>query len=171
MSNHFLILKDAIIVDIDGTLTTDPLTIPLSEDVRQSKDAFLKSCGYYNQEHPRIKQIKLRENVINLIGLHMLKGVVPIFLTAREEARENINNGSRYNTYKYLLDIFHHFGYIDSNQLLMRTYNDFSPNYEVKESLYNEYIKNRFNVLFCLEDEEKNCEMFRKNGLLVLKVQ
>ena len=170
MPNNFYIKNDAIIVDIDGTLTKDSLLIDIGDvNPREDRDFYLKKYSWYNQNVPPCSTVPLREPVVEIVKREMRRGVIPFFVTAREDAIDATNGSTRKNTLDYLRFIFSGLT-IAEEQLLMRTYNDFSPNYEVKEEIYNKYIKGRYNVLYCLEDEEKNVEMFRKNGLLVLQI-
>lgn len=53
----------------------------------------------------------------------------------------------------------------------MREENDLRPNYEVKEQILKEQILPFYDVLFALDDEDNNVEMFRKNGIVVLQVK
>lgn len=47
---------------------------------------------------------------------------------------------------------------------------DNRPNHEIKREIYENYIKDKFDVVFCLDDDEKCCEMYKSFGLPVLKV-
>lgn len=162
--------RKVIIVDIDGTITDDSLLIPYpTGNSRKDRNKFYKEMKYYN--HVYCKHIKPIYEIVDLINKLQKQDIIPLFVTAREDTHNGI---IRENTLAFLRSLFTQ-GlnnlYVRDSQLLMREENDLRPNYEVKEDLYNKYIKDYFQVLFCLEDEENNVEMFRKNGLLVLQVK
>lgn len=52
--------------------------------------------------------------------------------------------------------------------LLMRGKNDFRPAVEVKQDLYEEHIKNKYNVLAVFDDDSRVIEMFRAKGINTL---
>src|SRR5574343_175542 len=60
---------------------------------------------------------------------------------------------------------------IEYSKLLMRKNNDYRDDTIVKEELYNEYIKNKYNVLFVLDDRTKVVRMWRSLGLKCLQVE
>lgn len=150
--------KSAIIIDIDGTLTRDPLLI--DDKSRDGRDIFYQKIDNYL----RVKK-ELIKPVVDLVK-HLFYSTVQVtflFLTAREDKYE-----IRKNTLEFLREeIF----YIDDDSLYMREENDLQPNYKVKEQILKEQILPNYDVLFALDDEDKNVEMFRKNGILVLQVK
>lgn len=166
MTNSFYKLGEAIVVDIDGCITDNSLMIPFpTGNARKDRDKFYRQVKYYDMW--KCDKIKPLMPVINLVyALRMNENITPIFITAREDT---CNGKIRKNTLDFLRE---HIGFgIQNSQLLMREENDLRPNYEVKQDLYNKYVKDRFNVLFALDDEENNVEMFRKNGVLALHVK
>jgi hypothetical protein len=40
----------------------------------------------------------------------------------------------------------------------------------VKEEIYNDYIKDKYNVLAVFDDRDRVCDMWRRIGLLCLQV-
>lgn len=150
--------KSAIIVDIDGTLTRDPLLI--DDKSREGRDVFYQKIDNYL----RVKKELIRP-VVDLVK-HLYRSTVDInflFLTAREDKYE-----IRKNTLEFLREEMF---YLYNDSLYMREENDLRPNYEVKEQILKEQILPNYDVLFALDDEDHNVEMFRRNGILVLQVK
>lgn len=59
---------------------------------------------------------------------------------------------------------------ISFHQLLMRSQGDMRPDEIVKKELYEEHIKDKYNVDFILDDRNKVVKMWRSLGLKVLQV-
>lgn len=105
-------------------------------------------------------------------------GVICLFLTGRPE---------RYfqTTQKWLLD--HHL-FNQGDRLLMRpdysmepvlcgdivgqrrVEGDYRPAHVVKAEIYAREIQGKYEVMFCLDDDELCCEMYKSLGLQVLRV-
>lgn len=151
--------QKAIIVDIDGTLTRDPLLI--DDKSREGRDIFYQKIDNYF-----VVELELIKPVVELIKLvYFMAGHIKIiFLTARED-RYDIRENTLDFLKKYVI------GRINDEQLLMRPYDDLRPNYEVKEQILKEQILPNYDVLFALDDEDNNVETFRKNGIIVLQVK
>jgi hypothetical protein len=47
---------------------------------------------------------------------------------------------------------------------------DHRPSHIVKQEIYEREIKGRYDILFCLDDNEECCEMYNELGLTVLRV-
>jgi predicted kinase len=60
--------------------------------------------------------------------------------------------------------------YIPYDYLIMRKSNDFRPDEIVKKEMYEEYIKDKYYVLYVLDDRDKVVKMWRELGLLCLQV-
>lgn len=108
--------QKAIIVDIDGTLTRDPLLI--NDKSREGRDIFYQKID----EYLCVKK-ELIKPVVELVQwLHFSSPSINIFfLTAREDKYK-----IRENTLEFLRDkIF----YVSEKNLLMRNDNDLRPNY------------------------------------------
>lgn len=54
--------------------------------------------------------------------------------------------------------------------LFMRSTGDFRKDSIVKEELYNNYVKNNYNVLFVLDDRDRVVKMWRDLGLTCFQV-
>ena len=68
---------------------------------------------------------------------------------------------------EYWLD-FHNVPY---DELIMRKDKDFRPDNEAKKDLYEEYIKDKFEIEFVLDDRDRVVKMWRELGLRVLQVE
>ena len=53
----------------------------------------------------------------------------------------------------------------------MRKDKDFRPDNEAKKDLYEEYIKDKFEIEFVLDDRDRVVKMWRELGLRVLQVE
>jgi FMN phosphatase YigB (HAD superfamily) len=82
-----------------------------------------------------------------------------IFVTGRP-------SNHRYETY---LKLNAHLSKKQCSNLLMRLEGDFREDYIVKEEIYNEYIKDNYDVLFALDDRSQVVKMWRKNGIVCLQ--
>lgn len=149
--------QKAIIVDIDGTLTRDPLLI--DDKSREGRDVFYQKIDNYL----RVK-LELIKPIVYLVQYFKAFNIEPIFLTAREDKYE-----IRLNTLKFLKSKV--ITQANNKNLFMRAENDLRPNYEVKEQILKEKILPYYDVLFALDDEDNNVEMFRRNGIVVLQVK
>jgi len=59
---------------------------------------------------------------------------------------------------------------IPYDELCMRTHKDNRPDDIVKEELYNQYVRDKYNVLFVLDDRNRVVDMWRKIGLRCFQV-
>jgi hypothetical protein len=122
----------AIICDIDGVLIENP-------DWNGDLETFYKNIldGVGN------------EWCIYLLKGLVLQGIKILFVTARNER-------CRRQT-KMQLDFWFGCRY----ELFMRGEDDIREDYLVKQDYIDE-IKRKYDVLFCIDDNPKNCEMFFK---------
>lgn len=95
----------------------------------------------------------------DLIIALKFSGITPVFITARSEEIENITRMSIIGC----LDTVN-FG------LYMRKLGDKRPSDLVKEEILHDEVLPSYAVLFALDDDIKNCEMYAKYGIPVLHV-
>lgn len=89
---------------------------------------------------------------------HRVAGDTILIVTGRsEEAREST---------ELWLDFYG----ITHERLFMRGKEDFRPDYVVKEALFNEHIKGKYNIEVVYEDKQKVVDMWRRLGLKVFQV-
>lgn len=140
-------LPDCIIVDVDGTLA-----------IRGNRSPY----GYW-----RAKEDKLNTSVANLV--HSLQKSNPNVSTIIMTGRENLCNEENYTikhlTIKWLVENGIHF-----EEIYIRKENDHRPDYEVKSEMYEEFVKDVFNVLYIIDDRKQVIDMWREKGLMVLDV-
>jgi len=96
---------------------------------------------------------------LNQVVANILKTKEYVFLlTGREEKY-------RLQTERFLEN--HRIKYMD---LIMRKSGDYRKDAIIKEEIYNQYIKNKYNVEFILDDRNQVVEMWRNLGLTCLQV-
>lgn len=54
--------------------------------------------------------------------------------------------------------------------LFMRPTGDYRPDTEIKREIYEKHIKDKYEVLFCLDDRPSVCRLWRELGLICLQV-
>lgn len=93
-------------------------------------------------------------SMVKLIKALNKSGIEIIFITGRDESVYN-------ETEKWIKD-----NITDNFKLLMRDKGDYRNSSECKSSLYDEYIKDRYNVIVVIDDD--NSEMWINKGVLYL---
>ena len=122
-----------IICDIDGVLIDNP---EWNGDLETFYNNILDGVG--------------NEWCIHLLKGLVLQGIKILFVTARNE---------RYRRQtKMQLDFWFGCRY----ELFMRGEDDLREDYLVKKDYIDE-IKRKYDILFCIDDNPKNCEMFAEN--------
>jgi predicted kinase len=96
--------------------------------------------------------------VVNTFKDHMTLGHRIFVLSGRsEEGREPTEQWLDFYGLKY-------------EKLLMRKADDFRPDNQVKEEIYNHYIKGKYNVRVIYDDRQQVVDMWRSLGLKVYQV-
>lgn len=134
-------LKNAIIVDIDGTVALRDPNVG-----RDPYDYTLVHTDLPNKE------------VINVISSLWQSGHKIIFVSAREDACFN-------QTYRWLVEHCPPFV-----KLLMRKAGDFRPDEIVKREIYDKHIKFDYDVVGVFDDRNKVVKMWRELGLTCFQV-
>lgn len=131
------------IYDLDGTL------------------AIKSDRGHYDWD--RVDEDTENENISHLIWMNSWArdrgyGDSVIIVSGRSDI-------CRDKTHKWLQDsaMYH-------SALYMRKNGDYRDDTVVKEEIFNEYIKDKYNVRFVVDDRPKVCRMWRSLGLTVLHV-
>lgn len=139
-------LMEAIIVDIDGTVALMGDRSPydaskciedtVHEPVRNVIDMFLNDNTDYRGFNTKLKERKL------------------IFLSGRDaKYRASTDMWLKYNLGLDFVDF----------KLYMRPEGDCRKDSVVKKELYEQYVKNRYNVLFVLDDRDQVVNMWRRD--------
>lgn len=133
------ILEYCIIVDLDGTLAHTN-----------------GKRGYYDWK--KVGEDYEDDNILDLIlNYHKYK---IIFLTGRSKECEN-------ETRDWLRKKCNLF--VEDYILLMREPKDFRPSTVVKKELYENFVKDKYNVIFAIDDKEDICNMWRSLGIKALQ--
>lgn len=142
-----------VIVDLDDVLFhTNPI-FARAEEMGLSGDNLWQ---YFHQE---VHKCPVSGWCRDLIIALKFSGITPVFITARSEEIENLTRMSIIAC----LDTVN-FG------LYMRKLGDKRSSDLVKEDILFDKILPRYAVLFALDDDIKNCEMYIKYGIPVLHV-
>lgn len=90
-------------------------------------------------------------------GLHQ-QGIKIIFLTARDSKCRSYTKFQLEQLFDFPINLY------------MRLHGDTRDDYIIKAEYIQEFIKNE-NILFCIDDNLQNCEMYKSFGLTALHVQ
>ena len=137
----------AVIFDLDGTLT----------DVTHRVHHVKSNPINWKSFNDLMVHDSLNHWCFELIDAMKLKGYKIIFVTGRGE-------DYRVHTVEWLKK--HQVIY---DELYMRPLNDFREDSDVKESLYNDHIKQNNRVLFVVDDRKSVVERWRKLELVCLQ--
>ncbi len=133
--------KRAIICDIDGTL------------------ALLQSRNPYD---PTSGEDILNDPIANILEVYDNQkafDVSLILISGREERY-------REHTIRWL----EKYGITNYKKLFLRKNGDRRKDFVIKKEIYNNFIKNRYDVLFVLEDRDQVVKMWRDEGITCLQV-
>src|SRR3989344_3526916 len=140
-------LSDCIICDLDGTLAL--------LNGRNPYDS--STCENDGVNHSIVFML----NTIQYADVVFSEGSHPsefsytrIFLASGREERFRAQTESWLKSHS-----------IEYNTLYMRKTGDFRKDIIIKEEIYNQYIKDRYNVLFILDDRNRIVQNWRKLGL------
>ena len=144
-------MEKAMIIDLDDTLlNSKPIQHLLPRNgTREEWDNFSK-------HYPRCK---INENIAEMVKTLALSDIKPIFITSREDCLRSRED----SIVSIILALG--FGVMTKSLLLMREYCDYRSSDEVKLDLYNKYVKDKYNVLFALDDEQTNARMWKSVGI------
>lgn len=141
-------MKKAIIVDLDGTLCNNEKRQHFME--RTPKDW----KGFYDG----IRNDSVNEWCKNIINhYYSPQECSIILLSGRPDNYGAVTVGWLINNL------------IQYTYLFMRKEGDFREDYVVKQELYDNEIKDKFDVLFCVDDRKQVVDMWRRNGLTCLQ--
>lgn len=143
-------MQDAIIVDIDGTLSDPSHRKHFIEKDPKDWKGFLSS--------EEILKDGLHKWCSVLIDMLWDKDVKIILLTGRSG-----DPVTREATKKWLND----YG-VNWDALIMRPENDYRSDTIIKQELYEKHIKDKYNILFALEDRKQVAHMWRCCGITCL---
>lgn len=137
----------AIIIDLDGTLYNSSGRKHYVEKKPRNYDAFHKA-SVFDPPNQWCKEI------INRFGPEYRI----LFVSGREDKYRQL-------TYDWLLK--HDIGFL-GDSVFMRKTGDYRKDWIIKKEIYESEIKERFDVLFVLDDRKQVVDMWRAQGLVVL---
>lgn len=109
-------------------------------------------------EYSKVGSDSPDKNVIDVVDALWKASNTLIFITAREDSCYE-------ETYAWLINNCPPF-----SKLYMRKTGDYRSDAEVKKEIYENYIKDKFNVLCVLDDRQSVVDMWRSLGLTCLQV-
>lgn len=107
----------------------------------------------------RVLEDDPKMDVIAVVQALNSSGYVIVFVSGRMEQ-------CWHDTYTWIIN---HVGFAPS-YLKMRPDGDYRKDYIIKEEIYNEYIKPRFDVVCVIDDRDSVVRMWRSLGLTCLQV-
>lgn len=152
-------LKKAIICDIDGVLLE---TKHIFEEIEKANLTGASKWDYFNRR-ANDHDVEVDTRVIEVLETFANQGYKILFVTARsaeiwKQTRAKIDMAIG----QYAQNIFEY-------SLAMRGTDDFNASDCVKAELLQQ-IQEKYDVLFAIDDDKSNCDMFRKNNILTLQV-
>lgn len=133
---------DAILVDIDGTLAE----MHKGETGRR-----------YPFDWKRVGEDDVHEVIADLVRIYEAEGVKIIIMSGRDSVcRKETEDWLETNDIPY-------------DELFMRSLNDSRRDNIVKRELFEDYIKDNYNVLFVVDDRDQVVREWRRMGLRVLQ--
>lgn len=152
-------LKKAIICDIDGVLLE---TKHIFEEIEKANLTGASKWDYFNRR-ANDHDVEVDTRVIEILETFANQGYKVLFVTARsaeiwKQTRAKIDMAIG----QYAQNIFEY-------SLAMRGTDDFNASDCVKAELLQQ-IQEKYDVLFAIDDDKSNCDMFRKNNVLTLQV-
>lgn len=138
--------KKAIIVDLDGTLADIRVRLKHLEGKKKDWKSFNKTIET-DEIHEWCREILVRFADDHKIIL--VSGRVEDLMEETESWLEKYE--------------------VPYDELYLRASQDHRPDTVVKLEIYKEFIKDRFHIVFVLEDRRKVVDMWRGEGLVVLQ--
>lgn len=145
----------AIIVDIDGTIADISHRLHFIEWEKKDWDGF----------YQHLSDDKPKQEIIDLIKIiyydedNRWDNLQLIFVTGRSDKYAAITD-------TWLRKHFTQFSY----ELFMRIEWDFRQDYEIKKEIYENDIKDKYDVKYVFEDRDQVVNMYRELWLTVLQV-
>lgn len=138
--------KRALIVDLDGTLADIRVRLKHLEGKKKDWKSFNKSIET-DELHEWCRQILLRFSDDHKIII--VSGRVDDLLAETKKWLEKFE--------------------IPYDHIYLRPDNDHRPDTTVKREIFNQHIRDKFEIVFVLEDRQKVVDMWRSEGLTVLQ--
>lgn len=151
----------AVICDIDGVLIDTSLILKHIEDNKLTGD---EKWEYFDNNANGLKAYPNRK-MLEIIKLFWLKNFKIILLTGRSEKIKEETIKTLNNDFYLLTDCKPEF------EIYMRKEDDYHLEpFEVKQRYLTE-LKKKYDIYCAFDDDEKNCKMFKENGILTFEVK
>ena len=150
--------QDAVICDIDGVILDSSQVFKEIEELGLTGDA---KWEYFNRHANNGANVYW--DMVDVIKPFIEMGYKIIFLTARCETIKEETTETVIGAFRGA------FFYSHEYEFVMRPKGVKLPSAEVKEKHLLE-LKKKYDILCAFDDDESNCEMFRKHNILTFKV-
>ena len=150
--------QKAIICDIDGVLLDTDHIFERIEKAGLTGDA---KWDFFNR-HANDHDVEVDSRIVELLEAFANQGFRIIFLTARSIEIEKQTRA------KIELAIARYSESIFDFLLIMRPARNVDSAEVMKESWLH-LLREKYNVMFAIDDNDENCKMFAKNNVLVMK--
>lgn len=149
-------LLDCIIVDVDGTLA-----------IRGERSPY----EYWKAENDtlNISVANLVNSITHYNNDYYGEKVKIIIMTGRENLRA-VDSNYKFQSIKELTEVWLKSNFIHFDEIYIRDQGDKRPDYIVKKEMYENYVKNKYNVDYVIDDRKQVIDMWRQQGLMVLDV-
>lgn len=137
---------DAIICDLDGTLCD---AINRRQYVEGKDKNFDKFYAEAKNDKPNKWCKFILESIPRSVSIIIVTGRPEKWMTEAGEWMDRFN--------------------IRFNEFYARKDGDFRQDFIIKQEIYETHIKDKYNVLFCLDDRKQVTDMWRRNGLICLQ--
>lgn len=141
-------MPKVIIVDIDGTLSNNDHRQHFIAGEKKDWKSFSDNCHLdtVNEWCQRLVNAMAYESQCEII-----------YVSGRSDEYRNVT--------EVFIEDYANLQY----RLFMRKAGDYRADIIIKEEIYNEHIKGKCDVLFCVDDRPSVCRMWRSLGLTVLQ--
>lgn len=124
-------------------------------------DGVILQCPYWQDMedfYKNLDQCVAVDWAVYLVNYIQQQGIKIIFLTARDEKCKIQTNIQLRQLFDFKYDLY------------MRKRGDLRIDWEIKQDYLKE-IQEKYNVLFSIDDNASNCEMYRRNNIPSLQVR
>ena len=142
-------IKKCVIFDIDGTLADHRHRLKYIEKDPKDWDSF-------NKESSKDEPNKWCYHLCRSIFMYANNINVMIITGRSDKCKEITEQWFKENLIPY-------------DHIYMRKEGDFRQDFEVKKEIYEQYIKNKYKVLFVVEDRTQVVEMWRSLDIICLQ--
>jgi len=140
-------LPNCILVDIDGTLA-----------LRGDRGIYEFDKALTDSANPAVYKLVQLINVYSSLFTSSADKIYIVIVTGRK------------SKYRHLLEKWLQLYNISYKECFMRRTDDERKDSIIKKEIYDQYIRNTYNVVFVVEDRQRNVDMFRSLGLTVFQV-